>query len=158
MEFKRMDVEKHTDIIIPFRRDSFYVSFGTDEGFGEDKDYISWVQKHAVKYPDGFVLVLENDKPIGQLELTTKAYKDNKIGYVHLYYLIPEKRGSGLGVKLHQYAVQFFKKQSVDEYHLRVSKTNSSARTFYQKLGMTEVGEEVNGKVIRMKGYVDNSF
>ena len=70
-----------------------------------------------------------------------------------MYYLVPKKRGNGKGIELHNYAKQFFKSNEVDEYHLRVSTTNSPAIKFYRKIGMEEVGPEVEGKkVIRMKG------
>lgn len=34
MEFIPIDLNKHREYIIPFRRDSFIVSFGTDKDFG----------------------------------------------------------------------------------------------------------------------------
>nr|WP_279326035.1 GNAT family protein [Bacillus sp. FJAT-47783] len=88
---------------------------------------------------------------IGQLELSIREYNDTNIGYVHLYYLIPEKRGKQIGNELHNYAMNFFQKQNVSEYHLRVSPQNIK---FYLKNGMQEVGLDLNGKAIRMKGFV----
>src|SRR5699024_2097626 len=106
------------------------------------------------QFPDGFVLLKENEIPIGQLELSIREFDGGEIGYVHLYYFIPEKRGTGLGKLLHDYAIQFFKNHGVDEYHLRVAPGNTTARKFYRKIGMTEIGPERDGKVIRMKGLV----
>ena len=152
MRFEPIDTNKHRKYIIPFRRDSFIVSFGTDKDFENEKEYLDWVKTKSSEFPDGFVIVWEDETPIGQLELTIKEYKGNKIGYVNLYYLIPEKRGLGLGKELHQYALQFFKKYGVNEYHLRVSPNNQYALAFYRKNGMQELGFEHEGKVIRMKG------
>lgn len=42
-------------------------------------------------------MVEENGRFIGQLELSIRKYEGRNIGYVHLYYLIPEKRGKGIG-------------------------------------------------------------
>lgn len=89
---------------------------------------------------------------LGQLELSVKEFQEKKIGYVNLYYLVPEKRGFGKGQELHNYAKQFFKDNQVQEYHLRVSPTNTAAIKFYRKNGMVAVGSEADGKVIRMKG------
>lgn len=154
MHFEPIDINKHREYIIPFRRDSFIVSFGTDEDFGNEKKYIDWIKVKSRKFPDGFVIVLEDEIPIGQLELTIKEYKGNTIGYVNLYYLISEKRGLGLGKELQRYAIQFFRKYGIKEYHLYVSPSNQHALAFYQKNGMKELGPESNDKVIRMKGTI----
>jgi ribosomal protein S18 acetylase RimI-like enzyme len=63
-------------------------------------------------------------------------------------------RGQGKGKELHNYAKQFFENNKVREYHLRVSPSNSTAIKFYRTIGMEEVGTEVDGKVIRMKGFL----
>ncbi|WP_409300687.1 hypothetical protein [Peribacillus sp. SCS-155] len=43
------------------------VSFGTDQDFGDEQEYLDWLEKEATKYPDGFVLLTEYERPIGQL-------------------------------------------------------------------------------------------
>ncbi|WP_236888081.1 GNAT family N-acetyltransferase [Cytobacillus oceanisediminis] len=68
-----------------------------------------------------------------------KQYDGKEIGYVNLYYLIPEKRGMGLGFKLHDYALKFFKASNLKEYHLRVSTSNQNALAFYEKNGMKKI-------------------
>ncbi|MBG9548678.1 GNAT family N-acetyltransferase [Cytobacillus firmus] len=152
MRFEPIDVAKHRNFIIPFRRDSFIVSFGSDKDFGNIEEYLDWIKTKSKQFPDGFVLAIDNEIPIGQLELTIKEYNGSKIGYVNLYYLIPEKRGMGLGKELQQYALNFFDNYGVKEYHLRVSPSNKNAINFYRKNGMQEIGLELEGKVIRMKG------
>jgi GNAT superfamily N-acetyltransferase len=154
MEFIPINIDKHRDYILPFRKDSFIVSFGTDEGLGDEQDYLNWVHLQVQKNPKGFVLVVENEVPVGQLELTVKEYVGKEIGYVNLYYLVPEKRGMGLGSLLHAYAIQFFKEHGLNEYHLRVSPTNTHALTFYKRNGMKQIDIEFDGKVIRMAGSI----
>lgn len=154
MEFIPINIDKHRDYILPFRKDSFIVSFGTDEGLGDEQDYLNWVHLQVQKNPKGFVLVVENEVPVGQLELTVKEYAGKEIGYVNLYYLVPEKRGIGLGSLLHAYAIQFFKEHGLNEYHLRVSPTNTHALTFYKRNGMKQIDIEFDGKVIRMAGSI----
>lgn len=152
MDFIPIDINKHKAYVISFRRDSFIVSFGTDNDFGDENKYLNWLQQQSDKYPNGFVLVVDNGIPIGQLELTVKNYEGKEIGYVNLYYLIPEKRGMGLGSLLHAYAIKFFKNNKVSEYHLRVSPTNKHAIAFYKKNGMKMIQTEMDGKVLRMSG------
>ncbi|GAA0465384.1 GNAT family N-acetyltransferase [Alkalibacillus silvisoli] len=153
LNFIPIKPDKHRDIVIRFRRDSYRVSFGTDHNLDLD-EYLSFLNEKVEKFPAGFVLVEYEDEVIGQLELSVRYYNGRQIGYVHLYYLIPSKRGKGLGEKLQEYAESFFKKHGVSEFHLRVSPTNKQARAFYRKLGMEESGLEVDGKVIRMIGQI----
>lgn len=156
MYFEQIDINKHREHIVSFRRDSFIVSFGTDKDFGDEEEYINWVNTKSNVFPDGFVIILEDETPIGQLELTIIEYKGKTIGYINLYYLIPEKRGLGLGKELHKYVLQFFRKHVIREYHLRVSPTNQYALSFYRKNGMQELGPEHDGKVIRMEGIIQD--
>ncbi|WP_229717814.1 GNAT family N-acetyltransferase [Thalassobacillus devorans] len=68
--------------------------------------------------------------------------------------MVQYRRRKKKGKELNEYATRFFKDNKVSEYHLRVSPTNTPAIDFYHKIGMEEVGVEVEGKVIRMKGYI----
>lgn len=153
MRFINIDLDKHRDIVTKFRKDSFVVSFGDTSEFDEE-GYLHWLEEKKTRYPDGFALVEEGGKIIGQLELSIRKYRNRTIGYINLYYLIPEKRGKGLGKELHKYVERFFRSNNVNEYHLRVSPANIFAIKFYKKIGMKEVGPEMGGKVIRMKGYL----
>ncbi|MED4920907.1 GNAT family N-acetyltransferase [Weizmannia sp. CD-2023] len=153
MDFIPIQVRQHLQYILPFRRDSFIVSFGTDANFNA-REYLEWLEMQQVRFPEGFMLAIENGVPIGQLEVTRKDFEGKPIGYVNLYYLIPEKRGSGLGAELHAYAMSVFKKHQLEEYHLRVSPTNKQAISFYEKMGMKWLKPEMDGKVFRRAGKV----
>jgi len=153
VEFKEIVISKDRDKVVEFRKDSFKVSFGDASGFDEE-EYLRWLDEKIKDFSKGFVLVVEDGKYIGQLELTIREYEGKEIGYVNLYYLIPTMRGKGKGKELHNYAKQFFENNKVGEYHLRVSPSNTRAIKFYRRNGMEEVGPEVDGKVIRMKGYL----
>ena len=45
--------------------------------------------------PDGQVIVEKDDLPIGQMELQIRDFDGIEIGYVNLYYLIPEVKDLG---------------------------------------------------------------
>ncbi len=154
LRFKSIKPDIHRDEVIQFRKDSFAISFGDASGFGDEGKYLEWLEEKITDYPNGFVMVEQGNKLIGQLELSTKEYEGRNIGYVNLYYLVPESRGNGVGKELHRYALKFFENHGINEFHLRVSPTNTTALKFYQKLGMEEIGPELNGKVIRMKGFL----
>lgn len=112
------------------------------------------MREKSSEFPEGFVMAEENRELIGQLELSIREYEEKKIGYVHLYYLVPEYRGKGKSQALHDYAMRFFVQNRVTEYHLRVAPNNARAIAFYNKNGMEEMGLEKDGKVIRMRGKI----
>src|SRR5699024_7133080 len=122
LQFINIDLESeiHSEKVTKFRRDSFKVSFGDEFDFDEG-NYLHWLKGKTIDYPKGFVLVKKNNQYVGQLELSIREYNDKSIGYVHLYYLIFEERGKGLGQVLHDYAKKFFKANKINEFHLRVS-------------------------------------
>jgi ribosomal protein S18 acetylase RimI-like enzyme len=153
MQFVPIQVSRDRETATAFRRDSFYVSFGTDEEFDEGA-YLSWLAEKIRRFPDGFVFACEGNEPIGQMELTVKTEKGQRFGYVNLFYLIAEKRGRGLGCRLQDYATAFFRSHGLSHYELRVSSSNRRAIAFYRKNGMVPLYREFGGRVIRMGGEV----
>jgi len=153
LQFITINVEQHSNVVIKFRSDSFAVSFGDSSDFDKE-NYLRSLKEKTTIYPEGFVLAKEDNRYVGQLELSIREYEGKDIGFVHLYYLTPEERGKGKGQELHDYAKEFFKNNHVSEFHLRVSPTNTAAMKFYRKIGMNEIGPEVNGKVVRMRAYL----
>lgn len=142
MNFRTIDIEKDKDMIIKFRKDSYVVSFGSDEGFGDEIAYINRIKERVDKFPNGQVIIEKDNLPIGQMELQIREFAGKEIGYVNLFYLIQDYRGKGHGKDLIRYAEAFFRKSNVSEYHLRVSPDNQRAIRLYSKSGMEKVGEE----------------
>ncbi|MEH7484402.1 GNAT family N-acetyltransferase [Neobacillus drentensis] len=142
MNFRTIDIEKDKDIIIKFRKDSYVVSFGTEEGFGDEIAYINRIRERVNKFPNGQIIIEEDNISIGQMELQILEFDGKEIGYVNLFYLTPEYRGKGLGKELIRYAENFFRKSNVSEYHLRVAPTNQRAIHLYTKSGMVKLREE----------------
>ncbi|MBT2664176.1 GNAT family N-acetyltransferase [Bacillus sp. ISL-4] len=120
MIFRTIDTDKDKDIIIKFRKDSYVVSFGSEDGFGDENTYLQRMKERVRKFPDGQVIIEKEQEPIGQMELQIREYEGTEIGYVNLFYLIPDYRSKGLGKELVHYAENFFRQFNVSEYHLRV--------------------------------------
>ncbi|WP_230163479.1 GNAT family N-acetyltransferase, partial [Peribacillus simplex] len=142
MIFRTIDTDKDKDIIIKFRKDSFVVSFGSEDGFGDENTYLQRMKERVRKFPDGQVIIEKDQEPIGQMELQIREYEGTEIGYVNLFYLIPEHRSKGLGNELVRYAERFFRQFNVSEYHLRVSPDNQRAIRLYTDTGMMKISEE----------------
>lgn len=140
--FRTIDTDKDKDIIVKFRKDSFVVSFGSEDGFGDENTYLQRMKERVRKFPDGQVIIEKDQEPIGQMELQIREYEGTEIGYVNLFYLIPEYRSKGLGKELVRYAENFFRQFNVSEYHLRVSPDNQRAIRLYTSSGMMKISEE----------------
>lgn len=153
MNFRTIDIEKDKDLLIKFRKDTHYISFGTLEGFDE-KSYIDRMIERVNKFPKGQLIIEDKGKPVGQIGLLIEEYNGIDIGYVNLYYLTPEYRNKGLGKELIRYTEEFFRRFNVYEYHLRVSPKNEKAIKFYRRSGMIKLKEE-KGKY-RMRKYIQD--
>ncbi|GGD62068.1 GNAT family N-acetyltransferase [Paenibacillus nasutitermitis] len=142
MIFRTIDIKRDRDTIVAFRKDSYVVSYGSDEGFGDEEEYVIRIRDRVNRFPEGLVLVEYNDITIGQIELQILNYEETDIGYVNLFYLMPGYRGKGYGDRLLEYAENFFRNHHVREYHLRVSPSNHVAVKFYEKHGLKKLKEE----------------
>jgi ribosomal protein S18 acetylase RimI-like enzyme len=152
LEFRPINPDADRDTIIRFRKDSYLISFGSIDRFGEERSYIEKIRNRIESFPEGYVLVWYKGQPIGQIEMRIIAYEGTRIGYVHLYYLTASYRNKGFGKYLVNYAEAYFRNHEVAEYHLRVSPTNTRAVTFYEKMGMEKLKDEQHDYLVwRMK-------
>ncbi|HET7580109.1 MAG TPA: GNAT family N-acetyltransferase [Bacillales bacterium] len=141
LQFRTIDAEQDRETVLAFFRDTQMASVGNEDHF-DDEDYLNRIKKHVSVNPDGFVLALEDGKPIGQLELQIKSYQDRKVGYISLIYVTAACRGKNYSKKLLAYAENYFTGREMGEYHLRVSPANRRALRFYEKSGLAMLGEE----------------
>lgn len=130
-----------------FLKDSFAVSFGEDDRLWPDKlrqlaesEYFEILRKKLTKDPEAAVHVFDNNGIIGQIEWSIKA-DDKACGYVSLYYLVPSKRGLGLGKYLNEFVSQKLASLGCQRMQLTVEPTNIQAITFYKKSGWAEIGQ-----------------
>ncbi|MBW4538000.1 MAG: GNAT family N-acetyltransferase [Myxacorys chilensis ATA2-1-KO14] len=142
--FTTIDLARHADLCVCFRRDSYECSFLNgaqrfDQENGKDgKEYLDWLQKQIAELPEGCVHVLEDGHIVGQVEMRLR--EQPRLGYVNLFYLIPEARGGGIGDELNQYAIKVFKKLEVSKAQLSVSPSNHRAIAYYRKHGWVDLG------------------
>lgn len=143
--FKPIDLGIHSELTIMFKMDSFICNFGSIERFGKKnspqaKQYLERLKNRMFGDPASMVHAWLGDSLVGQIELS--ADKTNPtIGYVDLYYLIPEMRGVGLSDQLENYAMDYFRDRGYQKARLSVSKANLRAIKFYKRNGWHMVGD-----------------
>ena len=68
-------------------------------GWPNGVDYLERLRQRQTRFPDGYVHLWYRDKIIGQVEM--QILEEPRIGYVNLFYLIAEMRGTGAATTLH---------------------------------------------------------
>ena len=157
LEFKKINIDKHSDIAIRFRADAFVVSFGSEKSFwknfGSDgQGYIDRLRQKDTEKFGAFHIWKDNDI-IGQIELD--LFKtDETWGYVTFYYLKKEFRGKGYSKNLDDFAIIFFKRLGIKRARLSVSPNNKRAIKFYEKNGWIDKGSFFEGKKLYLDGNI----
>jgi ribosomal protein S18 acetylase RimI-like enzyme len=152
IRFATIDLERHADVSVAFRRDSFIVSFGDEQRFvaqcgADGSGYLGRLEERIATYPAGYVHLWQCDAIVGQIEM--RIMPDGN-GYVNLFYLAPAARGSGLGEVLHDYATRLFAREGVTTAHLSVSPSNTRALRYYAKHGWQDVGTSPRGPEVQL--------
>lgn len=144
LEFKPIDLDKHSDICIACREDSFICSFGSTEMFYQAdgkgaQRYLEWLRKQTAEIPNSCVHGWKDNRIISQIEMG-QMKTDPSVGYVYIFYLIPEFRGSGMSTYLERHAASFFKSLGLKVARLSVSLNNKRAIQFYLKHRWRDIG------------------
>jgi GNAT superfamily N-acetyltransferase len=138
-----------------FREDSYVCSFGEvgrqkfrEENGADGEKYISWLKARIAQDPGFGVHVWQGDRIIGQMEMG--AFKpDPSIGYINLYYLIAEFRGTGISKELDEYAIQLLRSKGHKKARLSVSPSNPRAVRYYTRMGWKDVGVRPEAPEVR---------
>lgn len=144
LQFLPVDFNRHSNLAVEFREDSYLASFSNADLFHEgdgrgSERYLKWLKEKASRDPEAVVHVWLGDAIIGQLELG--QFKDDPtLGYVNLFYLKLEYRGAGYSAELHQYMTAYMKRRGFRKAMLSVSPTNLRAIRFYEKNGWKNLG------------------
>jgi ribosomal protein S18 acetylase RimI-like enzyme len=143
-----MDLARHAADCIAFRRDAYLASFGSPEGIDDEMGadnarYLESLRVRIAQVPQGNAHLWHGERIVGQTEM---RFVDDEpgVGYVNLFYVVPEFRGRGLGRMLHEHAVSVFARLGRRTLRLSVSMHNAAAIAFYKKLGWVAVGTRPN--------------
>lgn len=144
------------------------------EGFRQLGDRLEGtVRRIAAQYPDQTIALFSHGMAIRQLLSRIKGlpeadwpsvphgdntavtklafdgerYQADNAGYIPFCYIVPQRRGYGLGVQLIGQAVAIFRPMGRDKLRLRCAPYNQRAQRFYQKYGFVKIGEEENSAV-----------
>jgi len=94
-------------------------------------------------------LVEQDRKPVGMaiFFLTFSTWRGNRGVYLQDIYLHPKLRGSGVGKNLLAKVVAWAIDRGADHLRLSVDSENTSARAFYESIGMTYRRKEMTYQI-----------
>jgi GNAT superfamily N-acetyltransferase len=151
--FCPVDFARHGAVCVSFRRDAHACSFGDPAGFDDENGadgvpYLAWLRERAEELPEGVVHAFRDERVVGQIE--ARIRRDPPCGYVHLFYLVPEERGTGAAEELHQYALDLFRRHGLARAELSVAPGNARAVRFYSKRGWRDLGPRPGHPEVRL--------
>jgi ribosomal protein S18 acetylase RimI-like enzyme len=149
-----IDLGRDGATCVDFRRDAYVATFGTSEGMeaemGADNAlYLAQLRHRLAELPEGNAHLWDGARIVGQAEMRL-VEDDATLGYVNLFYVLPELRGRGLGRVLHRHAVRVFSKLGKRAIRLSVSERNAQALAFYRKLGWRDAGSRPHREAMQV--------
>ena len=144
LAFRSIDLDRTERLCRHFEEEAFICSFGDSSGFHESDGQggnrcIENLRSKLAADPACGVHLWQGSQIIGMLVMG--AYRpDPSMGYVFLYYLIPEVRGTGISRFLDDHAMAYFKGKGYQKARLSVSPSNARAIRFYEKHGWVDIG------------------
>jgi ribosomal protein S18 acetylase RimI-like enzyme len=149
-----IDLGRDADIAVAIRVDSYVASFGNADLFRGREHYLSFLQRRLEWDPASVAHLWRteadgSERIVGQVELG-KDKDDEGVGYVNLFYLVADCRGTGLGTMLEDYATRFFGKHGIERARLSVVPANVRAVRFYVKHGWRDIGARPDAPLVRL--------
>ncbi|NBO58390.1 MAG: GNAT family N-acetyltransferase [Chitinophagia bacterium] len=89
-----------------------------------------------------FILVIDNNTPIGYASYSLKVGTDDSEYRLHKFYLQPEQHGKGLGKQMMNHIIHEVQQAGGNSIELNVNKYNPTLH-FYKKLGFSVISEEI---------------
>jgi len=108
-------------------------------------------RRYADQIRDGDVTVLLiGDGPDGfaQLRFRPWLYSDGLHSYLEELYVVPPRRGQGLGRALLEAAIEVAREAGADQMELGTSETDVAARSLYESFGFTNREGSPDGPVM----------
>lgn len=144
IQYKKIDLNNNFSRALTFRLDSFVCSFDSDEEFWKEAGEQGCIYRNKLEQRKDdeawcYYHVWHAGRIIGQLEF--RSFSDwDKLGYVHLFYLIPEYRGIGVFDQLHRFVEDQLIMAGCSGAVLTASKTNLPALKAYDRHGWYWMG------------------
>jgi GNAT superfamily N-acetyltransferase len=98
---------------------------------------------------EAILVLLAGREPHGLavLRFRPSLWKDALDCYLEELYVVPERRGQGIGRALMEEAIEVARSEGAGDMHLGTSETDTVARALYERLGFDNRGGRPDGPV-----------
>jgi probable phosphoglycerate mutase len=133
-------------------RRTWVTIYGTEEGFRDEMTERA-IWESAETNPRYLQFAMEGNRRIGLIHMRDAGRLSVFDGHIALICLCPDKRGMGLGAQLLGEAVSVARSGGKTGLSLRVYHQNTSALSFYRRMGFTVHGSEKGlfGTLVQMR-------
>lgn len=138
--------EREQELYLEARREAWTSTHGPDVPF-DGEGFLQDARLHLSRTPWGVTLAFAGDSLAGMFQLDPERYQEDRAGYIPFCYIVPERRGQGLGVQLIGQAVAVYRPMGRDRLRLRCAPYNGRAQQFYHKYGFAKIGDETGSRV-----------
>jgi len=139
---KPLNIDDRLDFIVAAHHETFRLTFLSDieDEFLENE--LTRTRADSVSDNNSVVGAFIENEIVGHAVLETRSRKvDEQFGWIHFYYVAPQFRRHGVGLKLVSYSTEYFKALGMKEYCLRTGEHNESTIAFYLSAGFYRVPE-----------------
>ena len=144
--YRPLEQSTEESLYLEARREAWTSTHGSQVPF-DGEGFLQDARLHLAQSPWGVTVALAGDQIAGLVQLDTQRYSQDNAGYIPFLYLMPQRRGQGLGIQLIGQAVSFFRPLGRDKLRLRCAPYNTAAQRFYEKYGFVKIGQEQGSRV-----------
>ena len=142
--FRPLDFAAESDFYSEARREAWENIHGTMAGY-DGEGFLRDAKAHSDYDRRSVMVAMQEEKPVGILQMDLTRDADKGVGGIPFFYLIPELRCRGFGIQLIGQAVSTYRPLGRDHLRLRCAPENLRARRFYERYGFYKIGEEPGG-------------
>lgn len=137
-------------------RQEGWIDLGRDMSYFGRQPYLEKALECSQKSPRYLQCAMRRNTIVGILQLDPDRDAEQNAGYISFFYMLPEYRGTGLGVQLLGEAVGIYRAMGRDRLHLSCGADNIRGMQFYERFGFHQIGtkQEAFGPVNLMEKYI----
>ena len=137
-----MNIDSFPDFNVTAHRETFRITFGTDitDEFLENE--LARTRTNSSGDENSVVGAFSGNEIAGHAVLEIRGdIEDHQFGWIHFYYVAPQFRRQGIGLRLVSYSSEYFKALGLKEFCLRTGENNKAAQAFYLSAGFSYAPE-----------------
>lgn len=137
-------------------RQEAWIDLKRDMSFFERQHYLEKAEACRAQGRQYLMCTMQRNTIVGVLQLDPERDREEEAGYISFFYMLPEYRGSGLGVQMLGQAVSIYRPMGRDKLRLSCGEDNIRGMRFYEKHGFRKIGsrQESFGTVNIMEKYI----